>query len=79
MLGADDKAGVAEIMDAAHFLIDTPRSETRKNKRVLFTPDEEIGRGADKVDMKKLNADLVIHWMEELWALWKTKLSVRIW
>lgn len=56
LLGADDKAGVAEIMDAAHFLMTHP--EVKHGKvRILFTPDEEIGRGADKADMKKLAAD----------------------
>src|ERR1700741_4209183 len=53
LLGADDKAGVAEIMDAAYFLMTHP--EVKHGKiRVLFTPDEEIGRGADKANMKKL-------------------------
>lgn len=56
LLGADDKAGVAEIMDAAHFLITHPEIKHGKI-RMLFTPDEEIGRGADKADMKKLGAD----------------------
>lgn len=56
LLGSDDKAGVAEIMDAAHYLINHP--EVKHGKiRLLFTPDEEIGRGVDKVDMKKLGAD----------------------
>lgn len=56
LLGADDKAGVAEIMDAAHFLMTHP--EVKHGKiRVLFTPDEEIGRGADKANIKKLGAD----------------------
>lgn len=56
LLGADDKAGVAEIMDAAHFLMMHP--EVKHGKiRVLFTPDEEIGRGADKANIKKLSAD----------------------
>lgn len=56
LLGADDKAGVAEIMDAAHFLMTHP--EVKHGKiRVLFTPDEEIGRGADKADIKKLGAN----------------------
>lgn len=55
LLGADDKAGIAEIMTAAQFLVDTPdiRHGTIK---LLFTPDEEIGRGVDKVDLKKLGA-----------------------
>ncbi len=56
LLGADDKAGVAIIMDLAYQLT--------KNKniphgpiRILFTPDEEVGRGVEHLDMKKLNAD----------------------
>lgn len=56
LLGADNKAGVAEIMDAAHFLISHPEIKHGKI-RILFTPDEEIGRGVDKADMKKLAAD----------------------
>lgn len=56
LLGADNKAGLAEIMDAMHYLIKHP--EVKHGRiRVLFTPDEEIGRGTDKVDMKKLGAD----------------------
>lgn len=55
LLGADNKAGVAEIMDAAHYLMTHP--EVKHGKiRILFTPDEEIGRGADKVNIKKLGA-----------------------
>lgn len=55
LLGADDKAGIAEIMTAAQFLIDNPgiRHGTIK---ILFTPDEEIGRGVDKVDIDELGA-----------------------
>jgi tripeptide aminopeptidase len=56
LLGADNKAGVAEIMDAAHFLIQNPQVKHGTIK-ILFTPDEEIGRGVDKVDLKKLGAD----------------------
>lgn len=56
LLGADNKAGVAEIMDAAKFLIDNPQVRHGTIK-ILFTPDEEIGRGVDKVDLKKLGAD----------------------
>ena len=55
LLGADNKAGVAAIMDAAKILIDHPAIKHGKI-RILFTPDEEIGRGVDKVDMKKLGA-----------------------
>jgi tripeptide aminopeptidase len=55
LLGADNKAGIAEIMDAAQFLIDNPQINHGAIK-ILFTPDEEIGRGVDKVDLKKLGA-----------------------
>jgi len=56
LLGADDKAGVAEIVAAAQILVENPgiRHGTVK---LLFTTDEEIGRGVDKVDLKKLGAD----------------------
>lgn len=55
LLGADDKAGVAEIMDAVMFLINHP--EIRHGAvRILFTPDEEVGRGVEKLDMQKLGA-----------------------
>ena len=56
LLGADNKAGVAEIMDAANYLMTHPKIKHGTIK-ILFTPDEEIGRGVDKVDMKKLGAD----------------------
>jgi tripeptide aminopeptidase len=55
LLGADNKAGIAEIMDAARFLIDNPQIKHGTIK-ILFTPDEEIGRGVDKVDLAKLGA-----------------------
>lgn len=56
LLGADNKSGVAEIMEAVRFL--TMHPEVKHGViRILFTPDEEIGRGVDKVDMKKLAAD----------------------
>ena len=56
LLGADNKAGVAEIMDAAQFLM--LHSEIKHGViKILFTPDEEIGRGVDKADLKKLGAD----------------------
>lgn len=55
LLGADDKAGLAEIVSAAKYLIDNP--DIRHGAiRILFTPDEEIGRGVDKVDLVKLGA-----------------------
>ena len=56
LLGADNKAGVAEIMDAVYFLKNNPQIKHGTIK-VLFTPDEEIGRGVDKADLKKLGAD----------------------
>jgi len=56
LLGADNKAGVAEIMDAANHLMQHPEIKHGVIK-ILFTPDEEIGRGADKADIKKLGAD----------------------
>jgi tripeptide aminopeptidase len=56
LLGADNKAGIAEIMDAANFLISHPEYKHGEIK-ILFTPDEEIGKGVDKVDLKKLGAD----------------------
>jgi tripeptide aminopeptidase len=56
LLGADDKAGVAIIMNVAEYLMKHP--EVKHGKiRILFTPDEEVGRGVDAIDMKKLGAD----------------------
>ncbi len=55
LLGADNKAGVAAIMSAAQILLNNPQWKHGKI-RILFTPDEEIGRGTNKVDMKKLGA-----------------------
>lgn len=55
LLGADNKAGVAEIMDAVNYLMHHPEVK-HGTIRILFTPDEEIGRGADHVDIKKLGA-----------------------
>lgn len=56
LLGADDKAGVAEIMDAMQYLINNPQIKHGKI-RIGFTPDEEIGRGADKFDVEKFGAE----------------------
>lgn len=55
LLGADNKAGVAEIMDAAHYLMTHPDVKHGRI-RLLFTPDEEVGRGTEKVDIQKLGA-----------------------
>jgi tripeptide aminopeptidase len=56
LLGSDDKAGVAEIMDLANFLM-TNKNVKHGSIKILFTPDEEVGRGTAKVDLKKLGAD----------------------
>ena len=56
LLGADDKSGVAIIMDMVQYIVHHP--EVRHGTiKVLFTPDEETGRGTEKVDLKKLGAD----------------------
>jgi len=56
LLGADNKAGVAEIMAAAEYLLANPQIKHGAIK-ILFTPDEEVGRGTEKVDLQKLGAD----------------------
>lgn len=56
LLGADDKAGIAEIMAAAEFIVKNKDFKHGKIK-ICFTPDEEIGRGADRFDVKKFGAD----------------------
>jgi len=56
LLGADDKAGVAEIMDLANFLTANPGIRHGEIK-ILFTPDEEVGKGTAKVDLAKLGAE----------------------
>lgn len=56
LLGSDDKAGVAEIMDLANFLM-TNKNVKHGEIKILFTPDEEVGKGTAKVDLKKLGAD----------------------
>jgi tripeptide aminopeptidase len=56
LLGADDKAGVAVIMDAASYFVNHPEIKHGTIK-FLFTPDEEVGKGTAKVDLQKLGAD----------------------
>lgn len=56
LLGADDKAGVAEIMDAVQYIVSHPEFRHGEIK-IGFTPDEEIGRGVVKFDVKKFGAD----------------------
>lgn len=55
LLGADDKAGVAIIMDFVHYIMQHP-DVPHGDIRILFTPDEEVGRGVEKIDMQKLGA-----------------------
>jgi len=55
LLGADNKAGVAEIMDAVNYLLAHPEVKHGSIK-ICFTPDEEVGRGTEKIDLKKLGA-----------------------
>lgn len=55
LLGADDKSGIAAIMEAARYINENPALRHGEIK-VLFTPDEEIGQGTEKVDLKKLGA-----------------------
>lgn len=56
LLGSDDKAGVAEIMDMVNYLVTNP-DVSHGEIKILFTPDEEVGRGTEQVDLKKLGAD----------------------
>ena len=56
LLGADDKAGIAEIVTAAEYLISHPEIEHGKI-RIAFTPDEEIGKGTDKFNVERFGAD----------------------
>jgi len=55
LLGADNKAGVAEIMDAVNYFLTHPEVKHGPIK-ICFTPDEEVGRGTEKIDLKKLGA-----------------------
>ena len=55
LLGADDKAGIAEIIDAMNYLIKHPEIKHGKI-RICFTPDEEVGRGTEKFDVNKFEA-----------------------
>ncbi len=55
LLGADNKAGVAEIMDAVNYLVTHPEVK-HGNIKICFTPDEEVGRGTEKFDVQKFGA-----------------------
>jgi tripeptide aminopeptidase len=56
LLGADDKAGIAEIMTLVEYLTSNPKFE-HGELRIVFTPDEEVGRGTDHLDLTKVDAD----------------------
>src|SRR5674476_972300 len=56
LLGADDKAGVTEIMAAIEYLVKHPEIK-HGTLKIGFTPDEEVGRGVDFFDVKKFGAD----------------------
>ncbi len=56
LLGADDKAGITEIMEAVRYLIEHPEIK-HGDIRIGFTPDEEVGKGAEKFDVEKFNAE----------------------
>jgi peptidase T len=56
LLGADNKAGIAEIMDALTYLVEHPQAP-RPNIRVVFTPDEETGRGVEHITAAEIGAD----------------------
>ena len=56
LLGADNKAGITEIIEALKFIVENPDIE-HSDIKVCFTPDEEIGRGADYFDVEKFDAD----------------------
>lgn len=56
LLGADDKAGVAEIMNAVQYMVEHPEFK-HSDIKIGFTPDEEIGRGVVKFDVKRFGAD----------------------
>ena len=56
LLGADDKAGISEIMSAIHYLTKNPDSP-RPNIRIVFTPDEEVGRGTEHITKEEIKAE----------------------
>lgn len=56
LLGADDKAGIVEILSAVEYFLEHPEEKHGKI-RICFTPDEEIGKGADRFDVEKFGAD----------------------
>lgn len=73
LLGADDKAGITEIVSAMEYLINHPEIK-HGTIRVGFTPDEEIGRGAHKFDVEKFGAQWLTPWMVAKLATKNTKI-----
>lgn len=76
LLGADDKAGIAEIMQAMEYLLAHPEIKHGK-VRVGFNPDEEIGLGAHKFDVESSAANGPTPWTAANWANWNTKTSMQ--
>ena len=76
LLGADDKAGAAEIMSMAAWLLAHPEKE-HGDICIAFTPDEEVGRGADLFDVDGFGAQAPTQWTAAHWASWSTRTSTR--
>jgi tripeptide aminopeptidase len=76
LLGSDDKAGVAEIMDLANYLMKNNHVKHGEIK-ILFTPDEEVGKGVAHVDLKKLGADFG-YTLDGRPVAWKMKHSAQM-
>ena len=75
LLGADDKAGVAEIMDAVQYIVAHPEFKHGPIK-IGFTPDEEIGRGVVKFDVPRFGADYAYtRWTAARSANWSSRTS----
>ena len=71
LLGADDKAGIAEIMTMAAYFLGHP--EVKHGTICIgFTPDEEVGRGADGFDVDGFGLMWPTLWMAERWESWNT-------
>lgn len=76
LLGADDKAGISEIMDAMNYLIQHPDVKHGTIK-ICFTPDEEVGRGTEKFDVKNSAQNTLIQLTAEQEARLKPKHSAQ--
>jgi len=76
LLGADNKAGIANILTAMEYLIEHPEIK-HGNIRIAFTIDEEIGTGAESFDVESFNADLHTRLMVELQERWNLRHSMQ--